>query len=79
MTSLRTAAVPVSGTAKVRCRMPLLLWKSLLFHRADGGETVTVDVIWATPKRWGRLPASADPAWRVVGVGPFVLAVRFSR
>lgn len=78
MSSLRTPPAPAWGTAKVRCRMPLLLRTSLLFHRPDGGETAMIDLIWTTPRRWGRLPASADSAWRVLGVGPFVLAVRFS-
>ena len=78
MTSLRPAPAPAPGTAKVRCRMPLLFRKSLLFHRPDGGEAATVDVIWTTPKLWGRLAASTDATWRVLWVGPFVLAVRFS-
>ena len=78
MTRLQTAPAAAPGTAKVRCRMPMQIRKSLLFHRPGGGEAATVDLIWTTPRRWGRLSASADATWRVVGVGPFVLAVRFS-
>jgi hypothetical protein len=78
MTSLRTSFTPALGTAKVRCQMPLLLRKSLLFYRPGGDQAATVDLIWTTPARWGRLPASADSTWSVLGVGPFVLAVRFS-
>lgn len=76
--SLRTPPAPAWGTAKVRCRMPLLLRMSLLFHRPDGGATAVVDLVWCTRRRWCRLPASADPAWRVLGIGPFVLALRLT-
>jgi hypothetical protein len=78
MAILRSAPASAPGTAMVRCRMPLLLRKSLLFHRPDGGATATVDLIWTTLRRWGRLPSSTDATWRVIGVGPFVLAVRFT-
>jgi hypothetical protein len=76
MSELQSVANSAEGTAKVRCRMPLLLRKSLLFHRPDGSATATVDLIWTTPRRWGRLTASTDASWRVLGIGPFVLAVR---
>jgi hypothetical protein len=78
MTGLRPAPPPAPGTAKVRCRMPLLFRKSLVFHRPDRDEAATVDVIWTTPIVWMRLSASRDATWRVLWVGPFVLAVRFS-
>jgi hypothetical protein len=77
MARLQAIARSPEGSVKVRCRMPLLLRKSLLFHHPDGAWTATVDLIWTTPEFWGRLAASTDAAWRVLGIGPFVLAVRF--
>jgi hypothetical protein len=78
MAVLVSKPLSASGTAKVRCRMPLLLRKSVLFHRPDRAEVAMVELIWTTPRFWGRMLPSADPAWCVVRIGPFVLAVRFT-
>ncbi len=78
MLSSGRRAVAPRNSAKVRCEMPLLLRKSILFPRADGSEVRTLDLIWTTPARWARNPSRNDPCWRPVRVGFFLLVLRLS-
>ena len=64
------------ATARVRCRMPLLVHKRFLVVDPRGA-LVELELVFVPAGHWKRTPAlSAAPAWRTWGIGPFVLAFR---
>ena len=60
---------------RVRARMPLSKDVSLKFIQSNG-DLGEVDMIWATPRAWRRLPQSRSKDWELIELGPFLLAVK---
>jgi hypothetical protein len=56
------AALPLS--ARWRVRWPIR------------GELVCTDVVWTSRRRWDRSSLAATGDWTLLGLGPFVIALR---
>lgn len=67
--------MPAAQSPKVRTRLPLSRRWSIQFKQGNG-EPAELDLVWATPEGWRRLPQSRVQGWRVLPVGPFLLAVK---
>jgi hypothetical protein len=71
---VREARAPV--TARIRCRMPLLMHKRFLVVDPSG-RLVELEWMFVTPSRWRKMAESSTTSmWRACGIGPFVLAFR---
>ena len=58
----------------VKTKLPLVCRWSVMVSGPHGVAPLTI--MWCSAGRFARRPDSADPAWRVLRVGPFVIALR---
>ena len=58
----------------VKAKLPLVARWSIMMTGPHGVAPLTV--LWCSAGRFSRRPDSADPAWRILRVGPFVIALR---
>ncbi len=64
-----------TGTTRVRCRLPLL-WRRSVVFRVGAEGLATVTLVWASPGQWRRLRSRGEAGWCTMAVGGFTLAVR---
>lgn len=59
-------------TATVKTKIPLLMWWRVPFPTRFG--VAELDLVWTSHAAWSRRPEAISPFWKVLPIGPFVIA-----